>query len=220
MRKTFEAILFIAAIEAVHFIILTGTLCGFGFFTRSNGETGVTFKQLLWDGGVVFWFEGVGPVLLLCLLVVAVWMVWEFTADREALEKRRKNLEQEVATRTNAQIEGLLPGLNAQAKKDIEKDFAMREYSNNEFEKVLDQHQQALDAERRSLETGRRELDDGKRKMQAWKYELDSLRRTMKILGERKASMKQRIRWAEEALAENPPNLGLALRHLKKTKNM
>ena len=220
MKKALEKILFIAAAEAVHFIILTGALCGFGFFTRAAGETGVTFKQLLWNGGVVFWFDGFGPAVLLCLFVVAVWTVWEFLADREALEKRRKNLDQEIVLRTDMQIEALLPDLNAQVRIDIEKDFSGREHLIDELEGMIERNRQSLVAERRSLEMERRELDDGKRKMQAWKDELDSLRRTMKILGERKTSMKQRIRWAEEALAEDPLNVGLALRHLKKTKNM
>lgn len=220
MKKTIEAILFITAIEAVHFIVLTGGLCGFGFFTRANGETGVTFKQLLWNGTVTFWFDGFGPVVLLCLLVVAVWTAWEFLADREALEKRRRSLEQEITLQADAQVEARLPSLHAQARAAIESDFTSRECALNDLELMLERHRQALDAERRSLEIGRREVDDGRRKIQDWKHELNSLRGTMKILGERKRAMKQRIRWAEEALTEETPNVGLALRHLKKTKNM
>jgi hypothetical protein len=216
MKKVLEKILFVVAIEAVHFIVMTGMLCGFGFFTRAGGTTGVTFKQLLWDGGVAFWFDGFGPVLLLCLVVAAVWTIWDFFADKEALEKPRKNQDQEGAAQANAHIKGLLPGLNAQARVDVEKDFAMREYSNSEFEKMLDRRRQTLDAERRALEMEQHELHDEKEKVSTWKYELDSLRGKTEIIRKRKKFMKQRIRWAEEALAENPPNVGLALRHLKK----
>ncbi len=78
MKDKAAGFLLAVAVEAVHFIVLTGILCGVGFFTRDNGETAVTFRQLLWEGGVSFWFDGYGAILLLGLVIVIGWILLDF----------------------------------------------------------------------------------------------------------------------------------------------
>lgn len=216
MKKALEVALLVAAVEAIHFIALTGALCGFGFFTLGDGETGVTFKQLLWDGGVAFWFDGFGPAVLLCLFVVAVWAVWEFIADREALEAQRKNLAKEALETGQRLAAQMRPELEATIKRDYERSFEDRHAALAQDEASLAWRYKEHAKEQRALDAGRIELEDQKRKVQAWKLELNSLRRKSERDKERWAQLKRRIRWAEEALAEDPSNVGLARRHLKK----
>jgi hypothetical protein len=57
-------------------------------------------------------------------------------------------------------------------------------------------------------------------KIAAWKSEVEGLRQKAAKEKERKASVRQRIQWVADILAEESPNLGLALRHLKKAKKL
>lgn len=220
MKRALEAVLFILAVEAIHFIILTGVLCAIGFFTRLDGKTAVTFKQLLWDGGVTFWFDGFGPAVLLCLSVVAVWSAWEFFADRDALEERRKNLDKEVREAGQRLAAAMRPELEAAAKQACEKTFAARESALVKAEGELARRYREQADEQRALDAGWAEFRVQSAKIQAWKDELEAVRRKAEIAAERRDQIKRRIRWAGEALAGEPPNVGLALRHLKKAEKI
>ena len=216
MKRILEGILNVVAFEAVHFIILTGVLCGFGFFTRADGETGVTFKQLLWNGAVKFWFDGFGPVVLLCLFGAIIWEVGEFIVDRKGLEEKRKNLDME-ALQAGQRLAALMrPELEASIGRDYKNKFADREAALAEGEENLAWRYKEQAKEQRALEAGWIELRDKEGKVQAWKVELNALRRKTEAATERQVQLKRRIRWAFEALIENPPNVGLARRHLKK----
>ncbi|MDR3087602.1 MAG: hypothetical protein LBU45_06590 [Azoarcus sp.] len=216
MKKTLEAILFFVAIEAVHFVVLTGALCGVGFFTRADGQTGVSFKQLLWDGGVMFWLDGFGPVVLLCLLVVAVWILWDFIADWQTLGEKRKNLDQEAWQAAQKLVAKLRPELETSIERAYENKYADREAALLKDEERLAWRCKEQAKEQRTLDAGWVELRDERGKAQAWKGELDALRKKAEIAKEKRAQLLRRIRWAFEALVENPPNVGLAIRHLKK----
>ena len=137
MKRIFEGILSFAAFEAVHFIILTGVLCGFGFFTRADGETGVTFKQLLWNGAVKFWFDGVGPVVLLCLFGAIIWEVGGFIVDLKGLEEKRKNLDKEALQAGQRLAAMMRTELEATIKRDYERKYADRNTALAEGEESL-----------------------------------------------------------------------------------
>ena len=217
MKRILENILGIAVVEAVHFIFLTGILCLIGFFTRADGSA-VTFRQLLWNGGVSFWFDGYGAILLFCLVAAAGWEVLAFFADRKALEEKRKGLDQEAWQAGQRLAAQMRPELEAAVARDYERKFEDRHavLAQDKASLALRYKEQAK--EQRALDVGRVELEDQKRKVQAWKLELDALRRKSEMDKERWAQLKRRIRWAEEALAEDPSNVGLARRHLKKAK--
>ncbi|CAK7049949.1 MAG: hypothetical protein DELT_00998 [Desulfovibrio sp.] len=215
MKRIFENLLGIAVVEAVHFIFLTAILCLIGFFTRADGSA-VTFRQLLWNGGVSFWFDGYGAILLFCLVAVGGWMVLAFFADRKALEEKRKGLDQEAWEAGHRLAAMMRPELETSIEQAYESKFADREAALAQDEKSLSWRYKVQAEEQRALGSERIELEDQKRKVRAWKLELDALRSKSEIYKERRAQLKRRIRWAEEALAEDPSNVGLALRHLKK----
>ncbi len=72
-----------------------------------------------------------------------------------------------------------------------------------------------LSRERRELDAERAGLREEQRKVAAWKTELAALRRKAETDKEKRQTLKHRVRWAREALTLEPPNVGLALRHLK-----
>lgn len=219
MKKRVEAILTLAAFEAIHFIILTAMLCGIGFFTRDDG-TAVTFRQLLWQGGVSFWFGWYGAALLLCLLIVTGGMLLNFFADQEALENRRKGMDKEVLAAAQRLLDKRLPELEASIKAACERELVHRKQILAEEEKRLSIRQWEQGRERQKLNDERAELDQAKGKIAAWKTELAALRRKAEADKEKPQALKQCIRWAQGALAEEPPNAGLARRHLKKAEKM
>lgn len=45
MKVFFQGLLVVLAVETLHFLLLTGALCGLVFFTLSTDETSVTFER-------------------------------------------------------------------------------------------------------------------------------------------------------------------------------
>lgn len=216
MKEKLQAALIILGVETVHFMILTAFLCGIGFFTRDNGGVAVTFTALLWTGAVSFWFDGFGAIFLLSLLLFIGWEIWEFFADRKAFEQRRKNFDQEVGQMAHRRAEELRPQMKSAIVAAVEKDFAEREQELAEKEAKFAAYRWELNRDRMELEAERSDFQEEKGKVLAWKFEVDTLRRKAEIAKERRASVKRHIRWAIDALAGEPLNVGLALRHLKK----
>ena len=214
MKTALEGILLLAAIEAVHFIVLTGLLCLLGVFTRADG-TAVTFRQLLWNGGVAFWFDGYGAILLLCLLVVIGWVLLDFVADRDALEKRRQDMDKEIQAAAQRFVDRLRPQLESSIMAACERELAGREDSLAHEMQLFGTRQWELSIERHDLETEKAIVRRAQEKTTAWKNELEDLRWKAKADKDRRLSLKQRVSWARDALTEDPPNVGLALRHLK-----
>lgn len=215
MKKVLEVILLVAAIEAFHCILFIGLLCLLGFFTRPDGSS-IGFRQLLWDGGVAFWFDGYGAILLLCLLVVAGWTLLDFFADRSALEERRRNMDKEILAAAQRLMDTNRPKMEAAIRASCERELVERKRYLAEEESRLSMRQWELGSERQRLDTEKAQLEESIGKIRAWKNELVALRRKAEDDQEKRQAVKQRIRWAQNALYEEPPNIGLALRHLKK----
>ena len=219
MKNNPNPVLRIAAIEALHFVILTGLLCGIGFFTL-DGETRVTFAALLWTGTVSFWFDGFGPVLLLCLVLFIGRGIWEFFADREAFEKRKKDFDQEVALEVRKRVEVLRPKLSEAIERDFEEIFAAQERTLFDENVRLARQQKELENARGVLAVEWDRLREEREKVHAWRVELEALRRKAAVAKEEKSEIKRRVQWAIGALGEQSFNVGLALRHLKKAEKM
>ncbi len=214
MKKVLEGILLVAAIEAFHCVLFTGLLCLLGFFTRPDGSS-IRFRQLLWEGGVAFWFDGYGAILMLCLLVFVAWVLLDFFADRGAIEERRKNMDKEIVAAAQRLMDANRPKMEASIRAACEREFAgHKQYLAGE-ENRLSMWQWELGRDRQQLDADRASLEDAKGKIGAWKTELAALRKKAEADKERRLGVKQRIQWAQNALQEEPSNVGLALRHLR-----
>jgi hypothetical protein len=207
--KMCERILIFLAFEAVNFVVLTGFLCGIGFFTLPGGDTSVTFRILLWTGTVSFWFEGYGPVLLLCLAVVIVWCILAFCHDALEIEKRRKNMDKEVESKAKEKAERFRSSI----REEILRELAARIQD-------LQRHSKRLHDEREELAVRAGELQNRELKIQDWRDELHAVREKYEKRKDRWKETNQRLSWARDALQGTPPNIGLALRHLKKAEKI
>jgi vacuolar-type H+-ATPase subunit I/STV1 len=207
--KIYERILLFLAVEAVNFVVLTGFLCGIGFFTLPGGDTPVTFRILLWTGTVSFWFEGYGPVLLLCLAVVIIWCILAFCHDALEIEKRRRNMDKEVESKAKEKAEGLRSSI----REEILRELAARIQD-------LQRHSKRLHDEREELSVRAEELQNKELKIQNWRDELHAVREKDEKRRDRWKETSQRLAWARAALQETPPNVGLAVRHLKKVEKI
>ena len=97
---------------------------------------------------------------------------------------------------------------------------SIRENSLLEGNHRLRVSQAKLDGGWDELAKSQMELLEDEEKAAVWREELQALQRKVAILKEKRIALKQRIRWAREALDEAPPNTGLALRHLKKAEKV
>ena len=183
-----------------------------------NGTTALEMVSRLMPE--TFWFDGFGPVILLCLAVVAVWSVWVFFADREALEQRRKAMDAEVRAAAQRLMDERRPQLEAMIRSACEKRLADRERALADEEYQFSKRHWEQDWERQTLNDEKADLQEEKGKITAWKNELAALRQKAEADKERRQALKQRIGWARDALAAEPANVGLALRHLKMAEKM
>lgn len=220
MKEKFQTVLFILTVESLHFLLLTGVLCLLGFFMRASGETAVTFRELLWTGTVSFWLDGFGQIPLVGLAVTAAWSVWNYCADNRALAKRRAELEQETARRVEKRIAELRPELETAISKAYAETYAARRHELSVTANRLAAQRKDLDVEMHMVQMSWEGVHKEEEKITAWKSEVEALRRKAAEEKERKASIRQRIQWAADVLAEESPNLGLVLRHLKKAEKL
>lgn len=113
-----------------------------------------------------------------------------------------------------------LPELEASIKATCEKKLTDRKRTLADEEERFGKRQWEQGWERQKLNDEKTELDQAKGKIEAWKIELATLRRKAEADKERRLALRQHIRWAHDALAEEPPNAGLARRHLKKAEKV
>ncbi len=220
MKEILKTVFVIMAVEAVHFLLLTGGLCLLGFFTRANGETAFTYTELLWTGTVSFWFDGYGPILLLCLACVVGSSFWDTYVSWLALDNRRKTLDAEVERRADGKVAELRPTLETDIDKAYQEKYAARQHALAEKSNRLATQRYELEEAKHAMERERVCLRADQNKVAAWKSEVEALRQKAAKEKEKKASVRQHIQWAVDTLAEETPNLGLALRHLKKAKKL
>jgi hypothetical protein len=84
----------------------------------------------------------------------------------------------------------------------------------------LQRHSKRLYDEREELAVRAEELQNRELKIQDWRDELHAVREKDEKLRERWKETSQRLGWARDALQVTPPNVGLAMRHLKKAEKI
>ena len=150
-----------------------------------------------------------GQVFLLALVAVIVRAIWKLLQEGLAFKKRHEALDKEVENQAQKRAEILV----RKAEDWYRQDYEMKELT-------LSADWVKLEKERMELASRLKGLQDREAKIGAWKQELSGLRNKLTSMKEKTEEKNRRINWARTALTENPPNVGLARRHLKAAAKM